>query len=281
MIKECTMTKTVTVSVNEFFGWKNHPFSDQADQYDDIMVRHDQEVLKRAVELLKIGKSFTITGGSGLGKTTLTRAIIKSLDARNYQIMWVPYTGANRIGILKMLAEKTGIELTRKGLPPLAKLQKHIAAEQRDHGAPFPIIVVDDAQHLEKESLMDLCAMLINPEDNRTIMALILVGDETLDRTLRLSSQKAVSSRLACVFKMKSLAHEDAKAMLNSRMEKAKAPPSLFDREAVELITTNCGGNRRELMKLAFNLCMEAHLRNEKVITAEMIMSTEYMQTNG
>jgi len=48
--------------------------------------------------------------------------------------MWVPYTGANRIGILKMLAEKTGIELTRKGLPPLAKLQKHIAAEQRDHG---------------------------------------------------------------------------------------------------------------------------------------------------
>ena len=64
-------------------------------------------------------------------------------------------------------------------------------------------------------------------------------------------------------------------------MEKAKAPQTLFDKEALELVSANCGGNRRELMKLAFNLCMEAHLRNEKVITAEMIMSTEYMQTNG
>jgi len=112
-------------------------------------------------------------------------------------------------------------------------------------------------------------------------MAIILVGDEMLDRTLRLTSQKAVSSRLACVFKMKSLAQDDAKAMLNFRMEKAKAPTNLFDREAMELITANCGGNRRELMKLAFNLCMEAHLRNEKVITSEMILSTEYMQANG
>ncbi len=275
------MTKTVTVSVNEFFGWKNHPFSDLADQNDEIMVKHDQEVLRRAVELLKIGKSFAITGGSGLGKTTLARAIIKSLDPRNYQLLWVPYTGANRGGILRMLAEKTGIELTRKGLPPLAKLQKHIAAEQKDRGAPFPIIVVDDAQHLENESLLDLCSMLVSPEENRTIMAIILVGDEMLDRTLRLTSQKAVSSRLACVFKMKSLAQDDAKAMINFRMEKAKAPGNLFDREAMELITANCGGNRRELMKLAFNLCMEAHLRSEKVITSEMILSTEYMQANG
>lgn len=275
------MTKTVTVSVNEFFGWKNHPFSDLADQNDEIMVKHDQEVFRRAVELLKIGKSFAITGGSGLGKTTLTRAIIKALDPRNYQLLWVPYTGANRGGILRMLAEKTGIELNRKGLPPLAKLQKHIATEQKDRGAPFPIIVVDDAQHLENESLMDLCAILTNSEDNRVIMAVILVGDENLDRTLRLSSQKAVSSRLACAFKMKSLDHEDAKSLLNHRMEKAKAPQNLFDKEALELVTANCGGNRRELMKLAFNLCMEAHLRNEKVITAEMIMSTEYMQANG
>jgi type II secretory pathway predicted ATPase ExeA len=275
------MTKALPMTINEFFGWKNHPFSDLADQYDDTLVRHDQEVLKRAVELLKSGKSLAVTGGSGLGKTTLTRAIIKNLDSRNFQIMWVPYSGANRNGILRMLAEKTGVELTRKGLPPLAKLQKHIAVGRKDHGAPFPIIVVDDAQHLEKESLMDLCAMLVNPEDNASIMAIILVGDETLDRTLRLSSQKAISSRLACVFRMKTLAHEDAKAMLISRIEKAKAPTNLFDREAMELITANCGGNRRELMKLAFNLCMEAHMRNERVITAEMIMSTEYMQTNG
>lgn len=45
------------------------------------MVKHDQEVLRRAVELLKIGKSFAITGGSGLGKTTLARAIIKALGS--------------------------------------------------------------------------------------------------------------------------------------------------------------------------------------------------------
>lgn len=274
------MTKTLTMSVNEFFGWKNHPFSDHFDQKDELLVRHDQEILKRSLELLKTAKSFAITGGSGLGKTTLARAIINSLDSRNYQVIWVPYTGANRNGILRLLAEKTGIELTRKGLPPLAKLKKHIAREQKEHGAPFPVLVVDDAQYLENESLMDLCSMLYSTEENKLIMSIILVGDEGLERTLRLASQKAVSSRLACVFKVKSLAVDDAKAMLNFRMEKAKAPTNLFDHEAIELVTSNCGGNRRELMKLAFNLCMEAHLRNEKVITTDMILSTDYMQTN-
>jgi len=64
-------------------------------------------------------------------------------------------------------------------------------------------------------------------------------------------------------------------------MEKAKAPQTLFDKEALELVTANCGRNRRELMKLAFNFFMEAHLRNEKVITAEMMMWAEYMQAKG
>ncbi len=85
------MTKTVTVSVNEFFGWKNHPFSDLADQNDEIMVKHDQEVLRRAVELLKIGKSFAITGGSG----GIGLRVISQLEKQGHSVRVVSMPSMN------------------------------------------------------------------------------------------------------------------------------------------------------------------------------------------
>lgn len=273
-------TATSTLSAAEFFGWKRHPFVDLSGDIglDTLTVKRDQEIAHRAREFIKATRSFAIIGTPGAGKTTLVKAIMYSFDPRSYRPIWLSYAGCNRGGVLRILAEKVGLELNRKGLPPLHKLQRHLALQQKEPGSPFPVIVVDDAQHLEIESIMDLCAILAHPDEQKALASLILVGDESLDHILRLESRRAIASRMACIFRLETLTQDETKTLLARRLETAKAPKDLFADDAMELLAAQCRGNRRELMNLGVMLCIEAHSREEKSITAELVLAKAPIQ---
>jgi len=265
-----------TLSAAEFFGWKRHPFIDLPGDtsLDALTVRRDQELAHRAKEFIKVNRSFAIIGTPGAGKTTLAKAVINSLDPRSYRPIWLSYAGCNRSGVLRILAEKVGLELNRKGLPPLHKLQRHLAIQQKEPGSPFPVIAVDDAQHLEVEALMDLCAILAHPDDQKALASLILIGDETLGHIFRLESRRAITSRMACVFRMEALTQDETSNLLARRLDIAKAPKDLFADDAIELLSAQSRGNRRELMNLGIRLCIEAHSREERSITAELVLAS-------
>ena len=269
-----------TLSAAEFFGWKRHPFIDLPGDigFDTLAVRRDQEVAHRAREFIKVGRSFAIIGTPGVGKTTLSRVVIHTLDQRSYRPIWLSYAGCNRGGVLRILAEKVGLELNRKGLPPLHKLQRHLAIQQKEPGSAFPVIVVDDAQYLEVELLMDLCAILSHPDEQKALASLVLVGDETLDHILRLESRRAIASRMACIFRLEALTQDETRNLLARRLEHAKAPKDLFEDDAVELMATQSRGNRRDLMNLGVRLCIEAHAREERSITAELVLASTHIQ---
>ena len=207
-------------------------------------IKRDQEIAHRAREFIKVNRSFAIIGTPGAGMTTLVKAIMHNLDSRFYRPIWLSYAGCNRSGVPRILAEKVGLELNRKGLPPLHKLKRHLAFQQKEPGSPFPV----------------------------------MVGDESLDRTLRLESRRAIASRMATVFCLEPLTQDESKTLLARRLETAKAPRDLFANDAMELPATQCRGNRRELMNLGAMLCIEAHSREEKSITAELVLATAPIQ---
>ena len=275
-----TNTSFTTLSASEFFGWKRHPFVDLPGDItlENLAIQRDKQISQRACEFIKVNRSFVIIGNPGAGKTTLVRTMIQGLDTRSFRPIWLPYAGCNRGGVLRILADRVGLELNRKGLPHLHKLQHHLATLQKEPGSPFPVIVVDDAQHLEPESLMDLCAILAHPTDQRALASLILVGDEALDRTLRLECRRAIATRMACIFRMDALTQDEAKTLLIHRMEAAKAPKNLLTDDAIELVAAHSRGNRRGLMNLAIRLCIEAHARDEHWVTAELVLATTSLQ---
>lgn len=269
------------VSPNEFFGFKRHPFIDRPDDSEPIFSEHEERMMGMAIQLLNLGKSIVLTGGPGTGKTTFIRHLREQLGTRDYLPIFIPYSGLNRAGFLKTLAAACRIDLGKRNVPPLIKIQKHLLDIATDKNPRYPVLIIDDAQLLEQDSLLDLCSFLADPDQKRSAASLILVGDETLDRRLSLNVLTPVWSRMACTMNTQPLAETEATTFIRKHLERSNAPKDLFQDEAISMLAAKARGNRREILNSATVLLTEAMLRKEKTVGAQLVLSSQFWKKTG
>ena len=269
------MKKLNQSTMADFFGWKTHPFTDTRQLSDPFMGERDKRIIQQAVALLGYGKSFSLTGPSGAGKSTLLQHLLANLDANYYRPVFIHYGGLQRSGVLRAVADKFGVETTGRSVPLLIKPQKHIASIVTGTSPVHPVIVIDDAQHLERESLTDLCSLIVCPPHKTAAASLVIAGDETLARILKLDSMTQIQTRLTANLKMEPLSEKEVARFITYRLELAKAPKDLFEPDAVTLVAAQCRGNRRKIMNAGTVLLDEAHYREEKTINSQLMSGCE------
>lgn len=275
------MTTAHKPSMNEFFNWNRHPFTDTYTLAQPFVGGRDARLMDRCLSLLRCGKSFAVTGASGTGKSTLVGHLTAGLDPNYYRPTLVPYGGLKRSGILRAVADELGVDTAGRAVPILVKLQKHITGMAAEANARYPVFVIDDAQLMERESMMDLCSMMVSPQKKTAAASLILVGDETLAKTLGLHAMIPIRTRLTGIFAMTSLDEAESHEFIAYRLLQAKAPDSLFDTDARDIIASHCRGNRRQIMNVATLLLDEAYHRHEKTVGSQLILSSDLMDISG
>lgn len=259
----------------EYFGWKNHPFTDTRPPAEPFMGERDRRIMQQALSLLSYGKSFAITGPSGAGKSTLLQYLMTKLDANYYKPVFIHYGGLQRSGVLKAVADKFGVETAGRSVPLLIKLQKHIASIITGASPVHPVIIIDDAQHLERESLTDLCSLTVCPPHKTAAASLVIVGDETMARKLELAVMTQIRTRLTANLRMQPLGESEIAQFIAYRLEQAKAPKDLFEPDAISLMAAHCRGNRRKIMNAGTVLLDEAVYREEKTINSQLMAGCE------
>ncbi len=257
-------------SLSEHFGWKFHPFSDAWSMEKPFYSRRDLRIADQSMQLLHHGKSFAITGPSGAGKSTLVQHLIAALDANYYHGLYIHYGGLQRTALLKTIGEQLGVETNTRAVPLLVKLQKHIGMMATGKHPIHPVILIDDAQLLERESLLDLCSLIVCPPKKATAASLIIVGDEMLSKQMALAVMTPIRTRMTVDFRVEPLSEEETKEFIAFRLNCAKAPNDLFESDALALIAAHCHGNRRGIMNLGTLLLSEAFYRNEKVVSSAL-----------
>lgn len=271
------MTQAISQpTMAEFFNWKRHPLSDTRQLSNPFLPDADKRILSHATSLLSMGKSFAISGPSGAGKTTLLTHLLACLDSRNYRTFTVSYGGHNRPGLLRLLAQEMGVDASGRSAPLLHRIHQQAVQMAEGNQPHHPVFVVDDAHLLERESLLDLCSLLAVPARNTVTASLILVGDQTLPSLLSLSLMAPVLSRLAFIFPLSHLCEDDCSQLIRSRLLSAKAPEDLFEAEAITLMTTHTGGNRRNFLNLATMLLQDAFDRGEHTVSAQLVLSSPF-----
>jgi len=125
------------------------------------------ESQRQAIELALASKVLVITGGPGVGKTTLVNAILKILGAKDVMIALAAPTGR----AAKRLTETTGLEA--KTIHRLLETDPKTGGFKRGEDNPIEgdLLVIDETSMVD----VPLMNALLKAVDNAS--ALILVGD--------------------------------------------------------------------------------------------------------
>ncbi len=125
------------------------------------------ESQKKAIELALKSKVLVITGGPGVGKTTLVNSILKIISAKQAKILLCAPTGR----AAKRLSESTGLEA--KTIHRLLEFDPKAGGfkRNRDNLLETDILVVDEASMIDTVLMNQLLRAI------PTSAALLLVGD--------------------------------------------------------------------------------------------------------
>jgi type II secretory pathway predicted ATPase ExeA len=113
------------------------------------------------------------------------------------------------------------------------------------------VLILDDAQNYPAPALEELRLLLGTGGRRRSAMAMILLGDDYLLGSLRLSVQRALFTRISATARLVELSLEDIPGYLNWHISRACLDRDIFDPVAADMLAEASEGNPRILGLLA------------------------------
>ncbi len=188
-----------------------------------------------------------LTGSPGTGKSTLLKTWMRGLEPKRYLPLLITQSSLSATGVLEILLAKLGERPRFKRSTNLLALEKHLA----DIEPVTLVLVLDDAQNYPSTALEELRMLLGLGGRQRSAFALILLGDDYLLGSLRLSVQRALFRRISAAHQLQPLPREDIAPYLNWHLARAGLDRDIFAPAAIDLLVEASDGNPRTLNLLA------------------------------
>jgi type II secretory pathway predicted ATPase ExeA len=220
----------------------------------------NQTVALRGVMLL--------SGGNGLGKSTLVGRWVRQLESRLYTPVNLTQATLSSSGLLATLARSLGKRASFRRERNLDELSAYLSEHERQ----TLVIVLDDAQNCTHSTLEELRLLLGLNLPNQPTFALVLIGDEYLLGQLQLRNHRALCSRLGAHHLLSPWTLEEIQTYLKTGLEAVGINRSrVFDAAAIDLLVRATAGVPRSVCLLARAAWLEAARLESKEITAQTI----------
>lgn len=232
--------------------------------------------LERFDYALHIGAATVITGDVGSGKSTTLRAAADGLHPSQYIVITIVASSGSVLEFLRQIC----LEL---GAPPIgnsiARLTRTIRESLSNAAAKKqrPLIIIDEAHLMRLELLAQLHAVMQLPYDNKTLVPLILSGQNMLIDRLLYHTSRPFSSRIIGRTLLQGLQLEDMKNYLSHHLHIAGGNQELISEEAATAIHQGSGGLLRRANLLARGAMLAAAREKAPVVSADhvRVASTE------
>lgn len=242
----------------EYFGLVERPFGLTPDPHFYFETETHREAIAHLRFLLGQKEGFALIHGDvGLGKTTLSRIFLSSLDKDTYNTALILNPIMDEREFLMSILKELGLEargVTRKEL--FDELQQFLLEEYRQ--GRETVLAIDEAQLLSNE-LFELIRILSNIEtEKEKILRIILLGQPELVQKLKDPRVRYLAQRITVTYKLRPFSEREVGLYINYRLVKAgsKGLPT-FKKNAVRRIFGASRGCPR-LVNILSDRCMLA-----------------------
>jgi type II secretory pathway predicted ATPase ExeA len=253
----------------EHYGLSRRPFSKSPDPAFLYLSRQHAEALARLSHAVEEREIAVLTGEIGVGKTTLSRALVDEF-AERCRFSFVINPALPAAQLLGAIAEGFGLPAARKKSEAWSALGHHL--ETLDEAGQFPVVVIDEAQLLSGRSAWDELRLLTNlAADDRPLLGLVLIGQPELRERLRVLGGEPFAQRVGVAYHVGPLDQAEVAAYLAHRLAVAGRASPLFTPAAVAALHRRSGGLPRRVNQLAASALLEGFARDAVSIDADVI----------
>lgn len=266
---------------NSSFGLREEPFG------TDLPVRapfastaHREAFNGFFLALLARRRLMALFGETGIGKSTLLRALISHIDSDGAVVLAVTARPGMSVEDIILGAAPTLEDAPPSPMHhrPTADLEAVVTElENRVENAGTGILIVDEAQRLDLGVVQDLVELASSDTETGRFLQVLLSGDHMLERMLADPSIEGVLRSMGIAHHLPPLDEEDTDAFIRERLRLSGAEEDdIFDPAAVAAAASLSGGLPgilNALCRRAFRSTVEAG--EERVTAQRMFRAAE------
>ena len=246
-----------------YFGLHERPFSKTPDPRFLFLSRGHREALARMQYAVEERDLVLLTGGIGCGKTTLSRALMDTLDD-SFKVVCLINPRLTPLEFLSSLARHLGVVVPARFKVDLLEQIGRVLFEFYENGKT-PVVVIDEAQLVPHKETFDEIRLLTNFQlDDRNLISIVLMGQPELRHRLRHRVYEPLRQRIGMQYDLKPLDLGETAEYLDYRMVRAGGRPGLFDEAAVAAIYAYSAGTPRMINHAASLALLECFGRGEE-----------------
>ena len=236
----------------DYWGFKEKPFENTPDmRFFYYSPKHEEALMRLLYAVQERKSSAMLSGECGSGKTLLSRIILSKLmkEGELYRVALVVNPSIPVLELLGEIVYQLGGEnpAQERKVDILRRLNAilYAAAEGNRH----TVIIIDEAQAIEDESVFEELRLLLNFQVNeRFLLTLLLLGQPELRDKIELLPQ--FKQRLALRYHLTTLTESETKKYIEHRCLVAGRAEPVFSLEAYKLIYKYSKGLPREINNL-------------------------------
>lgn len=215
------------------------------------------------------GEIALLTGQTGIGKSTLIKLFLSTLDHNQFLPIYIHFTHVEASSLLKLIVSELG------EIPRLTKERVFLQIIDKVKKSNLTtILIIDEAHLLKNDALTDLRLLVSSALEENPLLKIILTGQNSIKNTLKQSIHLDFASRISVYYHFKPLTKTQTSAYINAHLKSVNATEKIFDEDVKNLIHDYSNGIPRQINNIATACLLNASSQNLQKINTTLLNQT-------
>lgn len=252
------------------YSLKFNPFSSQAPVAALWTPPQIQSFCWRIEQQIGEGGFALVAGDPGVGKSAALRLLSEHLNGlRDLCVGVLTRPQAKMADFYRELGHLFGVSLSPSNRWHSSKSLREKWLAHIEAAVYRPVLIIDEAQEMNPPVLSELRLLASTDLDSRSILIIILAGDQRLANRLEEPDLLPIASRMRSRLRLEALPPKQLQECLNHLL-KAAGNPKLLSSSLIQTLCEHASGNLRLLMNMANDLLVAASQQEREVIDEKL-----------